>query len=320
MQELISFIDEALAPLNPRGVAVGLSGGADSWALALLAQDWCSQHNVTFAALTVDHRLRVEGAAEAALVQAECAKRNIPHHTLVWQHDGVDTRKQERARAARYDLMGDWCATNNFSVLMTAHHADDQAETVLLRLCKGSGAAGLAGIAPMRPLNDTVDLLRPLLPVTKQQLIDYAQAHNVPIVEDPSNHNPAYARARLRAARPILELEGLTTGNLLKLAATAREEQDALRYAADTLLLQQGEETDSSFTLPAQPWIAAPVALRRMAFTMIWRRLNKSMGYPPRREEIDDLTSALATPGTKRTLGGLICAHQKDKLVFTREA
>ena len=206
-RSLAEALSHQLNHLYITGIAVGLSGGGDSWALALLAHDYAKARHIPFIALTVDHRLRPESGDEAASVAKECARRGIPHRTLTWQHEGIVSRKQEQARGARYTLMGDYCAAHGFSHLLVAHHADDQAETVLLRFAKGSGSAGLAAMAPSRALNDQVILLRPFLGIPKEDLLAYAENAGVPVIEDPSNRNPAYARARLRNAADVLAKE-----------------------------------------------------------------------------------------------------------------
>ena len=321
MPDLAAHLSSQFDYLAPgaSALALALSGGADSWGLTLLARDYCQQHGLKFHALTVDHRLRDESAAEAAQVAAACAARDVPHTTLVWQHDGVDTRKQERARAARYQLLGDWCATNGFQFLLTAHHADDQAETVLLRFCRGSGVKGLAGMAAARPLTDRVTLLRPLLEIPKADLLAFAQAAGVPIATDPSNANPAYARPRLRAAREVLARERLTTATLLKTAAAARAETDALDYATQALLLSHGTITVDSATLPAATWDVTPPALQQRAFLSIHARMTDAQSYPPERDAVAALCLALTAGDTRRTLGGLLAARARNVLTFTRE-
>lgn len=302
-----------LAPVAPQGIAVGLSGGGDSWALALLAFDYCQQNSIPFIALTVDHGLRAESAVEAETVAAECARRNMPHQILTWDHTGVDSRKQERARTARYDLMGDYCTGHGFTHLLTAHHADDQAETVLMRFAKASGSAGLSGMPSSRPLNDQVTLLRPLLSCRKADLKAYAVAAGVPIIEDPSNNNEAYGRGRLRAAADILAREGLTVETLLKTAAVAQDEAEALKQTAHLLILDHTEHGPDSITVAHTVWASAPIALRMIAWQDIWRQLTGSKNYTPGRDSVRDLCEALIDTPVKRTLGGIIAESRTIK-------
>ncbi len=187
-------------------IAIAVSGGADSAALLLLAASaWPDR--VT--ALTVDHGLRNGSAAEAAQVAAECARRGIAHRSLAWTGEKPVAGVQAAAREARYRMMANWCANAGSSVLMTAHHADDQAETLLMRLARGSGSAGLAGIRAKRSLAPCVMLLRPLLGIRRAALAAIAGAAGWPVIEDPSNRNPRFLRTHARAtlaAAPWLDV------------------------------------------------------------------------------------------------------------------
>ncbi len=305
--------------LAPQGIAVALSGGDDSWALALLSYDLCKRNNLPFIALTVDHQLRPESKTEAAEVAAACARRGMPHATLTWQHDGITSRRQEQARNARYDLLGAYCETHGFTQLLTAHHADDQAETVLLRFAKGSGAKGLSGMSASRPLTNSVTLIRPFLAIPKADLLAYAHAAGVPIAADPSNADPHYARPRLRAARAILEAEGLTTETLLKTAAAAQAEDIALDYATRVLLLDHSTVSNNTASLPLAPWLAAPPALQARALIMLWRELTGSAAYPPERDALERLCAALTAAPCRRTLGGLIVERTQAAIVLQPE-
>ncbi|HZD25370.1 MAG TPA: tRNA lysidine(34) synthetase TilS, partial [Alphaproteobacteria bacterium] len=145
-----------MAPFAPfeatPALAVAVSGGADSLALALLADGWARRRGGVATALTVDHGLRPEAAAEARRVGRWLAARGIPHRILRWRGDKPATAVQAKARAARYALLADWCRRHGVLHLLTAHHRGDQAETVLMRLAHGSGVDGLAGMARQRRL------------------------------------------------------------------------------------------------------------------------------------------------------------------------
>jgi tRNA(Ile)-lysidine synthase len=175
-------------------VVVAVSGGADSMALLLLARE-CAQ--VT--ALTIDHGLRAESRDEAQQVKHWCEALNITHHTLSWQSQPLASAAQEQARNARYALLSQWCEDNDARYLLTAHHRDDQAETLFFRLARGSGIDGLAAIQPSVTLANGITLLRPLLSIPKARLIATLQAHGQDWIEDPSNQNPNYTRNRIRA-------------------------------------------------------------------------------------------------------------------------
>ena len=189
----------AALPLMPTPrIAVAVSGGADSMALVILASQWVRKHQGEVTALTVDHGLRAESAAEAKQVAAWCSQHQILHHILCWNPPPLSSAVQEQARNARYQLLADWCHEHHISYLLTAHHRDDQAETLFFRLARGSGLDGLACMQPSMYLQQEVVLLRPLLPVGKARLVAYLLSIHQPWIEDPSNQNPLYTRSRIR--------------------------------------------------------------------------------------------------------------------------
>lgn len=168
-------------------------------ALLLLAHRWTENHGGKTVALTVDHGLRGESAQEAQRVASWCAERGIIHHILVWQPpSGLHSGIQEAAREARYRLMTAWCRQNTILHLLTAHHRDDQAETLLFRVARGSGIDGLACI-PSLSFMHGVRLLRPLLAFAKTALKTFLSSTGQAWVEDPSNSDTRYARTAIRS-------------------------------------------------------------------------------------------------------------------------
>jgi tRNA(Ile)-lysidine synthase len=178
-------------------VAVAVSGGPDSLCLCLLADGWARARGGAALGLTVDHGLRPESAAEAALVAGWLAARGIGHATLPWTGAKPRTGVQAAARAARYRLLGERCRAEGVLHLLLAHHLEDQAETVLLRRAARSGPDGLAGMAAVREV-EGLRLLRPLLAAPRARLRATLAALGQPWLDDPSNRDPAFGRARLR--------------------------------------------------------------------------------------------------------------------------
>lgn len=189
----------AFAPFEKKPVvALALSGGIDSMALTLLAYDWLQRYQGRLIALTVDHGLRDTSASEALAVQRLCHALGIQQHILSWQPPDLQSGVQAHARAARYRLLTDWCRQRHILHLLTAHHQDDQAETLFFRLARGSGLDGLACI-PAESFTGGVRLLRPLLGFTKKELEAFLNAKGQAWVEDPSNQAGDYTRNTIRA-------------------------------------------------------------------------------------------------------------------------
>jgi len=221
---------------NARKILLAVSGGPDSVALMLLASAWardCAASPRLHVA-TVDHGLRPEAGAEAEQVAEWARRRGLPHDTLVWTGAKPKSRIQERARQARYQLLFAHAARIGADVVATAHHADDQAETILFRLLRGSGPAGLSGMAASRGRFGLTHA-RPLLQCSKTELIACCAAKTHPFLTDSSNSDPAYARTRMRALGRLLEPEGLGREALLRLGRRAARAEAALAARAATV-------------------------------------------------------------------------------------
>lgn len=193
--DLLALSGRAPSPQAPLALAV--SGGPDSMAMLALAVAGFPE---CVAAATVDHRLRADAADEAAMVARACAALGVPHRVLVPTSPIKGASIQAKARETRYFLLEQWAAEVCACALATAHHADDQAETFLMRAARGSGVAGLASIRERRALggNDLI-LLRPLLGWRRAELRDLAAASGLPFVDDPSNRDERHDRTRFRA-------------------------------------------------------------------------------------------------------------------------
>lgn len=214
--------------IQASGIVIAVSGGPDSMALMQCLARWTSRHpRPPLFAATVDHGLRPEAADEAAFVAREAAALGLPHRTLPWLGEKPRTGIQEAAREARYRLLVHYAREVGASHLVTAHTLDDQAETVMMRLARGSGLAGLSG---MRRETDRQGIrhVRPLLDLPKSVLLDRCRSRDWPFLVDPSNANELYARVRWRRLMPLLAKEGLTAERLARLAGRAALADEAL--------------------------------------------------------------------------------------------
>jgi len=248
------LIGRAVMPDERIGVAV--SGGPDSMALlGASAASWPGQ----VLAATVDHGLREAARAEAEMVAGWCAAHGVPH-VILTARIGSDGNLQAAARAARYALLERWQADHGIAWLMTAHQADDQIETMLLRLNRGAGVGGLAGVRARRGT-----LLRPLLGERRAALRAWCVDHDLPFVDDPSNADARFDRVRMRGAlagAPWIDPAGLarSAGALAQAHAALDWATDGL--AADFLVLDEGRARLTRTDLP-------PEFLRRLLLRMI---------------------------------------------------
>jgi tRNA(Ile)-lysidine synthase len=311
---------DSLPPFERRPVvAVGVSGGSDSLALALLADRWARRRDGRIVALTVDHGLRPEAADEARQVGVWLASRGIAHAVLEWRPGGLPGNRQAAARVARYRLLADWCEAAGCLHLMTAHHRDDQAETLLLRLARGSGLDGLSGMPAVREIAQC-RILRPLLGVPRARLAAFLTSEAQPWIEDPGNASALYARSRLRRSAGLLAQEGLdgarlaATAGRLGRARTALEAAvaDALSGAA-TLYPAGFARLDAGILATRAP----EIGLRALA------GLVATVGgadYPPRLERLERLYAALCGGlSVPRTLGGCRLVPWRGAVLVCRE-
>lgn len=218
------------------GIVAAVSGGPDSMALMHLLAHWnppAGRPPILVA--TVDHGLRPEAAEEAAFVAREAGKLGFPHRILAWTGDKPKTGLQEAAREARYALLLHLAREAGASHLVTAHTQDDQAETLLMRLAKGSGLKGMAGMRRERD-RDGIRHVRPLLDWPKAALVDLCRKNGWFFVIDPSNADDRFARVRWRKLMPFLAEEGLTAERLARLAERVAQAEEALAIKAQEAL------------------------------------------------------------------------------------
>jgi tRNA(Ile)-lysidine synthase len=276
-------------------VVVAVSGGPDSMALAHFLYH---SHPGRVVALTVDHGLRPESCAEAHQVHQWLSSWGMEHHILAWKGEKPKSRVQELARDARYSLLSGWCLANGISVLATAHHQHDQAETVLMRLMKGSGVLGLAGMEEIaaRPWGT---LVRPLLKYSRADILDYIDRNSIPHVMDPSNNNDKFERIRWRHILSTPAGHGLTLDSVLHL-------QQKMRQLLPPAPVLERDE---------QGVVQVPYELAPLSAAI---RAVGEGGYPP---SVDSLTNALIhlKLGKARTLGGCILRPRKKCIRVIKE-
>jgi tRNA(Ile)-lysidine synthase len=300
------------------GIVLAVSGGPDSAALMRLAARWRDHAGVPLAVATVDHGLRAESGAEADKVGAWAATLGLPHAILPWRGEKPTRAIQEKAREARYALLFAHARALGAEAVATAHHADDQWETIVFRLARGSGIGGLAGMARDQAFPDG-RLIRPLLNLPKQALVDYCRAENQSFFEDPANADPAYARARLRAMGAPLRAMGFDRAKAATLARRARKAEEALDWAANALLRRTISPEKDVYHLEHNENTPAAVLERFLSLA-----IAQAAGAPPQRLDrleflADQMSKALINNDILRTtLGGCAVVLNRRKILALR--
>lgn len=312
---------ERLGPFEGRPhLAVAVSGGADSLSLALFAAAWARKRGGRVTALTVDHGLRPEAGAEARRVGRWLRARDIEHRIIVWRGTKPEANIQAAARTARYSLLSGWCARRSILHLLLAHHADDQAETYLLRLARGSGVDGLSAMAPVHEL-PSVRVLRPLLDVPRARLEAALRQTGQEWVDDPTNRDRDHARVRMRQLLPSLSEEGLTGTRLARTAGRLARARATLEdMVADTLAETVMLHPAGFCVLDRAKLVAAPSEIGLRVLARILRTVGGA-AYPPRLENLERLFGELSRPDARgRTLAGCRLLPWRDSLLVCREA
>ncbi len=314
-------VDSLCKNALPKKVAVAVSGGADSMALLHLTKLWAADKKVEMIALTVDHNFRNESKDEAQTVAKWARNLAVPHHILTHAGSKPDANIMEEARKIRYGLLEEYCKHNNITHLLIAHHADDQIETFLMRLERGSGVDGLCAMEMLSTFNG-INIMRPLLNVNKNELISYLEENSIDWIEDPTNDNTYYKRNKLRSLlwRFSGEEENIVTSRILNTAKSMQRVKEALEHFTQ-------QAATSCVTLHDQGYITLNITEFMSVPEEIQLRLLKecllSVGNRdeiPRMEKLLNLHGKIIEDDfTGATLhGGKIESH-KNNVIFVRE-
>ncbi len=291
-------------------VLLAVSGGPDSMAMLTLAH---AAFPDQIAAASVDHRLRREAAAEAAMVADHCARIGVPHATLVPDVPITGASIQAAARHARYRLLAAHARAIGAEALATAHHVDDQAETFLMRAARGSGIAGLAGVRSRATIEGMV-VVRPVLEWRRAELRAIVRRADIPFVDDPSNQDPAHDRTRFR--RLLDANEWLGPPQLAKSAAALAEADDDVRAIVDWLWESRASVGGQAVRIDISG--LPREVMRRLARRAIGHVIESASLVAPRWSDsanVEALLDALAG-GKRATQAGVVAAPQGETWRF----
>ena len=301
-------------------LAVACSGGPDSMALAFLLAGWCRANGRPLTALVVDHRLRPDSTDEALMVADRLGQLGIAAEILTWTGEKPSSDIQNKAREARYERLTGWCRAQHGADLFLGHHLDDQAETFMLRLARGSGVDGLAAMARLE-LRNGIRLLRPLLDMPKARLVATLKAAGIDYVSDPSNLREKFARNRMRKLMPALAGEGADAGRLAETARHMARARAALEHYTNDHLARSGRIHPLGYAwLNRETFLEAPEEIRLRALARLVQALGVGV-YPPRFSKLETLLQRLEQgpePGGA-TLSGCQIAWRKGRVWLARE-
>jgi len=305
----------AAFPEPPARLAVAVSGGSDSTALLVHLADWAAVRGTALHAVTVDHGLRPEAAAEAAEVARLCDRIGLPHDTLSWQWDGQGNLS-DAARRGRYAAIAGWARPLGIADVAIGHTADDQAETFLMRLARGSGVDGLAAIRHSRSALG-IRWHRPFLGLRRADLRADLAARGLGWMEDPTNQDETYQRIRARQAMAALAPLGIDVACLVDTALRMQRAAAALGQAAADAArrIAQVDAGDVVFDMAGLAQLPAETRDRLVAGALVW---VASAEYRPRYAALQAALSAV-TDGRAATLHGCLLLPGGNRLRIARE-
>ena len=307
-------IDRLLGPATELGVAV--SGGSDSTALLHLCAAWGREKSRRILAISVDHGLRAEAGLEVDQVAGQCAELGIVHCRVKWQGWEGGGNLQAMARQARYSLIAQWAATHGLGHVALGHTLDDQAETVLARLARGSGVDGLSGMAEKRNA-DGVSWLRPLLGFRREELRRYLTRHEISWSDDPSNEDQRFDRVRIRKALEILRPLGIDETGLSETAMRLRAARAALERATWDAAKHIAEIRAGSVFLDSEGLSDLPDEIRRRLLDHALRWVTGT-AYGPRHQSLAAAERSIRAK-KRTTLHGCLISPWQEKCVIARE-
>lgn len=304
---------------HPDTLGVAVSGGSDSLSLLYLINSWSNKKNLKIVILTVDHNLRNGSADEALYVGELCNKLGLIHKTLFWDHEDIEGNLSASAREARYRLMQNSIPSD--AILITGHTLDDQAETFLMRLRRGSGVDGLASMAEQSYLsfgNDGITIFRPLLDFERQTLRKVLNFYKVDWIEDPTNNDQSFERVRVRELLARFVEIGIDKNTIGRTALLMQSAKTALNHFASDCYEKFGSCDNGDIIFDFSEFSKQPLDVKRRLISAAQKWISNQK-YRPRLSQVDALINSIDEKVTFSG-SGTICYFHNNSIRITREA
>jgi len=304
---------------HPDTLGVAVSGGSDSLSLLYLINSWSNKKNLKIVILTVDHNLRNGSADEALYVGELCNKLGLIHKTLFWDHEDIEGNLSASAREARYRLMQNSIPSD--AILITGHTLDDQAETFLMRLRRGSGVDGLASMAEQSYLsfgNDGITIFRPLLDFERQTLRKVLKFYKVDWIEDPTNNDQSFERVRVRDLLARFVEIGIDKNTIGRTALLMQSAKTALNHFASDCYEKFGSCDNGDIIFDFSEFSKQPLDVKRRLISAAQKWISNQK-YRPRLSQVDALINSIDEKVTFSG-SGTICYFHNNSIRITREA
>ena len=297
---------------------MGISGGPDSMALAALSYVVMKEKKLKIYFVLVDHRIRKNSYKEAIKVKKLLKKINI-NLNIVKNKKKILSNIQRNARDIRYDLLKKFCKQKSAKSILVAHHKDDQIETFLIRLSRGSGIEGLSSMGEVAKLDGSIKLVRPFLDFEKKELVYISKKVFGTTIKDPSNKNKKFLRTNIRDLKKILENKGLNFNKIILSISNIKSSKEAINYYVLKLTKKFVVFKKKETILDLKHFVKEPPEIKFRIMSNIVKKRGNSY-YPPRSKKILNLINRFENKNIKKcTLGGCILEKKKNLLYVTKE-
>ena len=318
ISEIYLKLKSILKKYNQKSYVVAVSGGPDSMTLAFLSALLAKSKKYIFHFVLIDHGIRNNSKKEALIVKNLLKKKGI-NLRIIKNNKKIIKNIQKNARDLRYNLLIKYCKKNRTKSILTAHHKDDQVETFLIRLSRGSGVEGLSSMSEYTNLKNGISLVRPFLSFKKKQLQYISKKVFKKTIKDPSNKNKKFLRTNIRKISNILESKGLSFDQIIRSINNISSTKEAINFYVNQSLKKFVKFKKKETILDLDLFNKEPQEIKFKIINRIVKN-RASTYYPPRSQKVLNLISRFGTKNSNKcTLGGCIFERRKNLLHVTRE-
>ena len=297
---------------------VAVSGGSDSLALSALSQVYLTEKKIKVFFVLVDHGIRIGSSKEAENVKKHLKKKGI-NLIILKNKKKINKNIQSQAREIRYQLLLNFCKKYKIKFIMTGHHRDDQIETFLIRLSRGSGVQGLSSMSKVSSLNNATKLFRPLLDEKKKDLASLAKYYFGKIFKDPSNTNQKYLRTKIRNIVKQFEKNGIKHDRIINSINNLASTRDTLNFYIQRIEKTCLTKKDNTISINLKKFFLENNEIQLKIFSNCIKKISKNY-YPPRAKKVLNLLSGIrSNEKLKATLGGCVINMHKKNLIISKE-
>ena len=318
LSKIFSNFKSKLNSTNKKKFVVAVSGGPDSLALAALSKAYTCCYKSKFYYVLINHNIRRNSLQEAKKVKNLLQKKQI-NLKIISNKKKIEKNIQGEARNIRYELLSNFCLKNNIRSLITAHNLEDQVETFLIRLSRGSGLRGLSAMRPKSKISSKIDLYRPLLDTKKEFLIKISKKTFGNFIKDPSNKNLKYLRTKVRSLKKPLEKSGVEYEQIFKSICNLSDSRDSLDGFLKKEFSKIIKKKDSEILINLKKFKKHNNEIKMAIINASIKKLKKNY-YDPRAKKVINLIRAIDKKGFKNsTLGGCIFFKKGINLCLKKE-